>query len=152
MIFGIKQLTNYGKRHAKLFTNCHVSWDTLYGCLWTKTNDLTPLQGRLWPRFSPVPIQTFLHLRQISKHPNVQCSRFKLSLKNSWFALNKFLQPNYHVFSSAMLCLHRSIFFIFISFNYKWFSCFHFSPYPLPTHSFVVRLSFFLNVHISSWF
>ena len=23
-------LTNYGRRHFKLFTNCHVSWDTLY--------------------------------------------------------------------------------------------------------------------------
>ena len=22
-------LTNYGRRHLKLFTNCHVSWDTL---------------------------------------------------------------------------------------------------------------------------
>ena len=22
--------TNYGRRHFKLFTNCHVSWDTLY--------------------------------------------------------------------------------------------------------------------------
>ena len=25
-----KNLTNYGRRHLKLFTNCHVSWDTLY--------------------------------------------------------------------------------------------------------------------------
>ena len=23
-------LTNYGRRHFKLFTNCHVLWDTLY--------------------------------------------------------------------------------------------------------------------------
>ena len=23
-------LSNYGRRHFKLFTNCHVSWDTLY--------------------------------------------------------------------------------------------------------------------------
>jgi len=23
-------LTYYGRRHFKLFTNCHVSWDTLY--------------------------------------------------------------------------------------------------------------------------
>ena len=23
-------LTDYGRRHFKLFTNCHVSWDTLY--------------------------------------------------------------------------------------------------------------------------
>ena len=23
-------LTSYGRRHFKLFTNCHVSWDTLY--------------------------------------------------------------------------------------------------------------------------
>ena len=22
--------TAYGRRHSKLFTNCHVSWDTLY--------------------------------------------------------------------------------------------------------------------------
>ena len=26
----LKNLTNYGRRHLKLFTNCHVSWDTLY--------------------------------------------------------------------------------------------------------------------------
>ena len=24
------KLTNYGRRHFKQFTNCHVSWDTLY--------------------------------------------------------------------------------------------------------------------------
>ncbi len=24
------KLTNYGRRHFNLFTNCHVSWDTLY--------------------------------------------------------------------------------------------------------------------------
>jgi len=23
-------LANYGRRHSKLLTNCHVSWDTLY--------------------------------------------------------------------------------------------------------------------------
>jgi len=23
-------LTNYGRRHLKLFTDCHVFWDTLY--------------------------------------------------------------------------------------------------------------------------
>ena len=23
-------LSNYGRRHLELFTNCHVSWDTLY--------------------------------------------------------------------------------------------------------------------------
>ena len=23
----------YGRRHSKLFTNCHVSWDTLYNLL-----------------------------------------------------------------------------------------------------------------------
>ena len=23
-------LTNYGRRHFKLFTDCYVSWDTLY--------------------------------------------------------------------------------------------------------------------------
>ena len=28
--FVLKNLTNYGRRHLKLFTNCHVSWDTLY--------------------------------------------------------------------------------------------------------------------------
>ena len=28
--FVSKNLTNYGRRHLKLFTNCHVSWDTLY--------------------------------------------------------------------------------------------------------------------------
>ena len=27
--FVFKNLTNYGRRHLKLFTNCHVSWDTL---------------------------------------------------------------------------------------------------------------------------
>ena len=27
---GSNNLTNYGRRHFKLFTNCHVSWDTLY--------------------------------------------------------------------------------------------------------------------------
>ena len=26
----LNNLTNYGRRHSKLFTNCHVSWDTLY--------------------------------------------------------------------------------------------------------------------------
>ena len=26
----LKNLINYGRRHLKLFTNCHVSWDTLY--------------------------------------------------------------------------------------------------------------------------
>ena len=30
ILFGIKQLKNYGRRHFKIFTNCHVSWDTLY--------------------------------------------------------------------------------------------------------------------------
>ena len=31
LLFGIKQLSsNNGKRHSKLFTNFHVSWDTLY--------------------------------------------------------------------------------------------------------------------------
>ena len=29
--FVSKNLTNYGRRHLKLF-NCHVSWDTLYIC------------------------------------------------------------------------------------------------------------------------
>ena len=28
--FVSKNLTNYGRRHLKLFTNCHVLWDTLY--------------------------------------------------------------------------------------------------------------------------
>ena len=28
--FVSKNLTNYGRRHLKLFTNCRVSWDTLY--------------------------------------------------------------------------------------------------------------------------
>ena len=28
--WGSNNLTNYGKRHFKLFTNCHVSWDILY--------------------------------------------------------------------------------------------------------------------------
>ena len=28
--FVSKNLTNYERRHLKLFTNCHVSWDTLY--------------------------------------------------------------------------------------------------------------------------
>ena len=28
--FVSQNLTNYGRRHLKLFTNCHVSWDTLY--------------------------------------------------------------------------------------------------------------------------
>ena len=28
--FVSKNLTNYRRRHLKLFTNCHVSWDTLY--------------------------------------------------------------------------------------------------------------------------
>ena len=53
--------------------------DILEPCLepvFTKTNNLTPLQGQLWPRFSPVPNQTILHLGQINKHPHVQCSRF----------------------------------------------------------------------------
>ena len=26
----LNNLTNYGRRHLKLCTNCHVSWDTLY--------------------------------------------------------------------------------------------------------------------------
>ena len=30
LIFGIKQLNKLWKRHSKLFTNCHISWDTLY--------------------------------------------------------------------------------------------------------------------------
>ena len=31
ILFVIKlNLTNNGRRHFKLFTNCHVSWDTLY--------------------------------------------------------------------------------------------------------------------------
>ena len=30
-LFGIKKLTtDYGRRHFKLLTNCHVSWDTIY--------------------------------------------------------------------------------------------------------------------------
>ena len=29
ILFIIKQLKNYGRRHFKIFTNCHVSWDTL---------------------------------------------------------------------------------------------------------------------------
>ena len=28
--FVSKSLTNCGRRHLKLFTNCHASWDTLY--------------------------------------------------------------------------------------------------------------------------
>ena len=28
--FGILHLKNYGRRHLKLFTNFHFSWDTLY--------------------------------------------------------------------------------------------------------------------------
>ena len=32
--FVSQNLTNYGRRHLKLFTNCHVSWDTLYVHLW----------------------------------------------------------------------------------------------------------------------
>ena len=47
--------------------------------LLTKTNDITSQQSRLWPRFSPVPNQTILHLRKINKHLHVQCSRFKFS-------------------------------------------------------------------------
>ena len=31
--FVSKNLTNYGRRHLKLFTNCHVSWGTLYLCI-----------------------------------------------------------------------------------------------------------------------
>ena len=27
IIFSIKQLNHHGRRHFKLFTNCHVSWD-----------------------------------------------------------------------------------------------------------------------------
>ena len=30
ILFSIKQLNNSGRWHFKLFTNCHVSWDTLY--------------------------------------------------------------------------------------------------------------------------
>ena len=30
MINTSNNLSNYGRRHFKLFTNCHVSWDTLY--------------------------------------------------------------------------------------------------------------------------
>ena len=33
ILFGNKKLDiliNYGRRHFKLFTYCHVSWDTLY--------------------------------------------------------------------------------------------------------------------------
>ena len=26
----LNNLTNYGRRHSKLFNNCHVSWDTLF--------------------------------------------------------------------------------------------------------------------------
>ena len=42
--FVSKNLTNYGRRHLKLFTNCHVSWDTLYvhskstSCIQTSKN------------------------------------------------------------------------------------------------------------------
>ena len=30
ILFGIKEIKNYGRRHLKLFTYCHVSGDTLY--------------------------------------------------------------------------------------------------------------------------
>ena len=33
--------TVYGGRHSKLFTNCHVSWDTLYVAkIWELNDDL----------------------------------------------------------------------------------------------------------------
>ena len=37
-----KNLTNYGRRHLKLFTNCHVSWDapcTYYFMQWGKQRE-----------------------------------------------------------------------------------------------------------------
>ena len=30
ILLGSNNLTHYGRRHFKLFTNCHISWDTLY--------------------------------------------------------------------------------------------------------------------------
>ena len=30
ILFVSNNLKNYGRRHFKIFTNCHVSWDTLY--------------------------------------------------------------------------------------------------------------------------
>ena len=29
IVYGINNFTNYGRRHSKLFINCHVSWDTM---------------------------------------------------------------------------------------------------------------------------
>ena len=41
--FVSKNLTNYGRRHLKLFTNCHVSWKTLYvHCTWTGSTCWVP--------------------------------------------------------------------------------------------------------------
>ena len=37
MSFLSNNLTNYGRWHSKLFTNCHVSWDTLYYTLRSTT-------------------------------------------------------------------------------------------------------------------
>ena len=31
--------TNYGRRHFKIFSNCHVSWDTLYIYVCTLSNE-----------------------------------------------------------------------------------------------------------------
>jgi len=39
-------LTNHGRRHFKLFTKCHVSWDTLY--IRVKQKDR---KGRNYPNF-----------------------------------------------------------------------------------------------------
>ena len=38
--FVSKNLTNYGRRHLNLFTNCHVSWDTLYQTIWMNQLEL----------------------------------------------------------------------------------------------------------------
>ena len=36
-------LTNYGRRHFKLFTNCYVSWDTLYYPFYLQQARLAPI-------------------------------------------------------------------------------------------------------------
>ena len=77
----LKNLTNYGRRHSKLFTNCHVSWETLY---FKKLNFNIRKYARSLKKckniilFPSLYISTVLLLAVIS----IQCNHE--SLKNPW--------------------------------------------------------------------
>ena len=64
-------LTNYGRRHFKIFSNCHVSWDTLNIC--KGLVDLLYISsGSFWPWLY---IKTTLHVLPLWILSN-ECYRF----------------------------------------------------------------------------